>query len=168
MYGGVSAGSAVQSGSFLRIAATASSVSSRSPPLAIMTGSTTRLGSSSSLIVAATAQTIAAVPSRPVWTAAGGRSRPTAPRRATDGPGGTTPTHATHRRRGGVAPVAAGVVATPWTSQRDHQHASVAAVGPRHRSATPEDCAEAVIGLIRNTYITGQVIVVDGGITLVW
>jgi ketoreductase RED2 len=36
-----------------------------------------------------------------------------------------------------------------------------------HRSATPDDCAEAVIGLLRNTYITGQVVVVDGGTTLV-
>ncbi|MEO7370309.1 MAG: SDR family oxidoreductase [Ilumatobacteraceae bacterium] len=67
-----------------------------------------------------------------------------------------------------VNAVAPGLVATPWTSQWDDQHASIAAVAPLHRSATPEDCAEAVIGLIRNTYITGQVIVVDGGITLVW
>ena len=59
-------------------AATASSRSSRSPPLAIITGSTTRFGRSSAWIVAATASTIAAVASMPVLTAAGGRSPPIA------------------------------------------------------------------------------------------
>jgi ketoreductase RED2 len=66
-----------------------------------------------------------------------------------------------------VNAVAPGLVATPWTSQWEDQHASVAATTPLHRSATPDDCAEAVIGLLRNTYITGQVVVVDGGTTLV-
>ena len=62
-----------------------------------------------------------------------------------------------------VNAVAPGLVATPWTSQWEDQHASVAATTPLHRSATPDDCAEAVLGLIRNTYITGHVVVVDGG-----
>jgi ketoreductase RED2 len=66
-----------------------------------------------------------------------------------------------------VNAVAPGLVATPWTSAWQDQHDSVAATSPLHRSATPDDCAEAVVGLIRNTYITGQVIVVDGGTTLV-
>jgi ketoreductase RED2 len=66
-----------------------------------------------------------------------------------------------------VNAVAPGLVATPWTSQWDDQHAAVAATSPLHRSATPDDCAEAVIGLIRNSYITGQVVVVDGGTSLV-
>ena len=43
----------------------------------------------------------------------------------------------------------------------------MAATTPLHRSATPEDCAEAVIGLIRNSYVTGNVVVVDGGTSLV-
>ena len=34
---------------------------------------------------------------------------------------------------------------------------------PLHRSATPDDCAEAVLGLLRMRYATGQVVVVDGG-----
>jgi ketoreductase RED2 len=63
--------------------------------------------------------------------------------------------------------VAPGLVATPWTSQWDDQHAAVAATTPLHRSATPDDCAEAVIGLIRSGYVTGHVVVVDGGTTLV-
>ena len=37
---------------------------------------------------------------------------------------------------------------------------------PVPRSATPEDCAEAVLALLRNKYTTGEVFVVDGGITL--
>ena len=35
------------------------------------------------------------------------------------------------------------------------------------RSATPDDCAEATLALLRNRYATGQVLVVDGGLTLV-
>ena len=66
-----------------------------------------------------------------------------------------------------VNAVAPGLVATPWTSRWEDQHASIAATTPLHRSATPDDCAEAVIGLIRNSYITGHVMVVDGGTTLV-
>jgi ketoreductase RED2 len=66
-----------------------------------------------------------------------------------------------------VNAVAPGLVATPWTSQWEDQHAAVAATSPLHRSATPDDCAEAVIGLIRNSYITGHVVVVDGGTSLV-
>ncbi len=66
-----------------------------------------------------------------------------------------------------VNAVAPGLVATPWTSRWEDQHASIAAAAPLHRSATPDDCAEAVIGLLRSSYITGQVVVVDGGTTLV-
>jgi ketoreductase RED2 len=67
-------------------------------------------------------------------------------------------------RVNGVAP---GLVATPWTSQWEDQHAAVAATSPMRRSATPDDCAEAIIGLVRSSYITGHVLVVDGGTSLV-
>jgi len=66
-----------------------------------------------------------------------------------------------------VNAVAPGLVATPWTSTWEDQHAAVAATTPLHRSATPEDCAEAVMSLVRNSYITGNVVVVDGGTSLV-
>jgi len=66
-----------------------------------------------------------------------------------------------------VNAVAPGLVATPWTSAWEDQHAAVAATTPLHRSATPEDCAEAVMSLVRNSYITGNVVVVDGGTSLV-
>jgi ketoreductase RED2 len=66
-----------------------------------------------------------------------------------------------------VNAVAPGLVATPWTADWDAQHAGVAAIAPLKRSATAEDCAEAVLALVRNRYATGQVFVLDGGLTLV-
>ncbi|MEM9651809.1 MAG: SDR family oxidoreductase [Actinomycetota bacterium] len=62
--------------------------------------------------------------------------------------------------------VAPGLVETPWTEDWDAQHAAVAKMAPLKRSATPEDCAEATLGLIRMKYATGQVLVVDGGLTI--
>ena len=61
--------------------------------------------------------------------------------------------------------VAPGLVATPWTSSWDKMHAQVAAVAPIRRSATPDDCTEAVLAILRNRYMSGEVIVVDGGLT---
>ena len=66
-----------------------------------------------------------------------------------------------------VNAIAPGLVATPWTKDWQNQHDGVKMMAPMHRSATPEDCAEATLALIRNTYATGQVLVVDGGLTLV-
>ena len=65
-----------------------------------------------------------------------------------------------------VNAVAPGLVATPWTADWGPRHDEVGAIAPLHRSATPEDCAEAVLALIRNRYVTGDVLVVDGGISL--
>ncbi len=62
--------------------------------------------------------------------------------------------------------VAPGLVETPWTKDWDAQHQAVAKNAPLKRSATPEDCAEAALGLIRMKYATGQVVVVDGGLTI--
>ena len=63
--------------------------------------------------------------------------------------------------------VAPGLVVTPWTEDWGGQHAAVAAASPLKRSATPDDCTEAVLACLRNTYMTGNVIVVDGGLTKV-
>jgi ketoreductase RED2 len=65
-----------------------------------------------------------------------------------------------------VNAVAPGLVATPWTSDWDVQHKAVAAMAPVPRSATPDDCAEAVLALIRNKYTSGEIFVVDGGLTM--
>jgi ketoreductase RED2 len=62
-----------------------------------------------------------------------------------------------------VNAVAPGLVETPWTADWGTQHEAIAAVAPLHRSATPADCAEAVVSLLRNPYVTGQILVVDGG-----
>ena len=66
-----------------------------------------------------------------------------------------------------VNAVAPGLVATPWTSDWDAQHAAVAATAPVPRSATPDDCAEATLALVRNRYVSGEIFVVDGGLTQV-
>lgn len=64
-----------------------------------------------------------------------------------------------------VNAVAPGLVATPWTEDWQDQHAAVAAMAPVPRSATPGDCAEAVLALLRNKYVSGEIFVVDGGLT---
>lgn len=65
-----------------------------------------------------------------------------------------------------VNAVAPGLVATPWTKDWDALHTAVAQTAPVPRSATPDDVAEAVLALVRNRYATGEVFVVDGGVTL--
>jgi ketoreductase RED2 len=65
-----------------------------------------------------------------------------------------------------VNAVAPGLVATPWTSDWDAQHAAVAKRAPLHRSATPDDVAEAVLGIVRARYQTGGIVIIDGGTTL--
>ncbi len=65
-----------------------------------------------------------------------------------------------------VNAVAPGLVATPWTKDWDAMHDAVAATAPIPRSATAADCAEAVLALLRNKYTTGEIFVVDGGLTL--
>ena len=62
--------------------------------------------------------------------------------------------------------VAPGLVATPWTSEWGDLHDSIAAIAPAGRSATPEDCAHAVMACVTNTYMSGTILKVDGGTTL--
>jgi len=66
-----------------------------------------------------------------------------------------------------VNAIAPGLVDTPWTREWEAQRQGVKAMAPLHRSATPEDCAEAGLALLRNRYVTGEVFVVDGGLTQV-
>jgi ketoreductase RED2 len=63
--------------------------------------------------------------------------------------------------------VAPGLVETPWTADWGPMHEAVSQMAPVPRSATPEDCAEATLALIRNRYTTGHVFLVDGGLSLV-
>ena len=65
-----------------------------------------------------------------------------------------------------VNAVAPGLVDTPWTAGWDVQRDLVTAATPLQRTATPEDVADACIGIIGSRYLTGQTVVVDGGLSL--
>lgn len=65
-----------------------------------------------------------------------------------------------------VNAVAPGLVATPWTADWTDMHEAIKQVAAIPRSATPADCAEAVLALLRNRYTSGEIFVVDGAVTL--
>ncbi|MBA3280701.1 MAG: SDR family oxidoreductase [Acidimicrobiia bacterium] len=62
--------------------------------------------------------------------------------------------------------IAPGLVDTPWTADWDDIHAAVGAMAPMRRSATPADIVDLALVLATNTYLTGEVIAVDGGLGL--
>jgi NAD(P)-dependent dehydrogenase (short-subunit alcohol dehydrogenase family) len=66
-----------------------------------------------------------------------------------------------------VNAVAPGLIETPWTEDWTDLHALVGAGAPLRRTGQPADVAEVVMGLVRSTYVSGQVVVVDGGLGLV-
>ena len=65
-----------------------------------------------------------------------------------------------------VNAVAPGLVDTPWTADWDAIREFVKAAAPLKRSATPEDVAEVIVDLALSSFVTGQVVTVDGGLTL--
>lgn len=65
-----------------------------------------------------------------------------------------------------VNAVAPGLVDTPWTEDWDVVREVVRQVAPLKRSGQPEDVAEVVLALAQATYVTGQVVVIDGGLSL--
>jgi ketoreductase RED2 len=66
-----------------------------------------------------------------------------------------------------VNAVAPGLIATPWTADWDAQHAAITAVAPLKRVGTPQDVAEVTVALATAAYVTGQILLVDGGTSLV-
>lgn len=66
-------------------------------------------------------------------------------------------------RVNGIAP---GFIQTPWTSNYNDRRAQVESEAPLRRSGTAEDVAEVAIALIRSHYVTGQIVTVDGGLSL--
>jgi ketoreductase RED2 len=58
-------------------------------------------------------------------------------------------------------------VSTPWTDEWADLHQAMAQRNPLKRAATPDDVAEAVLALLRNRYVSGEIMVVDGGFTQV-
>jgi 3-oxoacyl-[acyl-carrier protein] reductase len=66
-----------------------------------------------------------------------------------------------------VNAIAPGVIDTPWHRGREGQIARVVQSFPIPRAGRPEDIAHIALALVAaNSYITGQVIVVDGGMLL--
>jgi ketoreductase RED2 len=65
-----------------------------------------------------------------------------------------------------VNAVAPGLVDTPWTADWDTVRGFVNAVSPLKRSGTPEDIADIIVALAGSSYVTGQVVVIDGGLSL--
>ena len=65
-----------------------------------------------------------------------------------------------------VNAVAPGLIDTPWTESWDDVREMTRAMAPLQRSGTPDDVAAVVLGLVQAPYVTGQVVVCDGGIWL--
>jgi ketoreductase RED2 len=65
-----------------------------------------------------------------------------------------------------VNAVAPGLIDTPWTQSWDSVRGFVSAAAPLKRSGTPEDVADVIVALASSTYVTGQVVVIDGGLSL--
>ena len=61
---------------------------------------------------------------------------------------------------------APGLVDTPWTEDWDVVREGVRQLAPLRRTGQPEDVAEVILALSGAAYVTGQVVVVDGGLTL--
>lgn len=64
-----------------------------------------------------------------------------------------------------VNAVAPGLVRTPWTEDWEETHDYVASKAPMGRSANPDDVAAAVMAVVTNSYVSGEIFVVDGGLT---
>jgi len=65
-----------------------------------------------------------------------------------------------------VNAVAPGLVDTPWTEDWGTVREFVRLQAPLQRSGSPDDVADVVLGLVHATYVTGEVILVDGGLNL--
>jgi ketoreductase RED2 len=65
-----------------------------------------------------------------------------------------------------VNAVAPGLIDTPWTADWEFQRAAVEAITPLKRIGQPLDVAEVVLALARSSYMTGQVVAIDGGLTI--
>ena len=65
-----------------------------------------------------------------------------------------------------VNAVAPGLIDTPWTESWDELRGLVQVMAPLKRTGTPDDVAEMVLALVRSSYVTGEVVVLDGGMGL--
>jgi len=65
-----------------------------------------------------------------------------------------------------VNAVAPGLIDTPWTEDWDVIRGFVEQIAPLKRSGKPVDVAQVVVALAGASYVTGQVVAIDGGLTL--
>ena len=65
-----------------------------------------------------------------------------------------------------VNAIAPGLVDTPWTADWEDTRALVRRLAPMGRSGQPEDLTDMAVALAVSSYVTGQVIAVDGGLSL--
>jgi ketoreductase RED2 len=65
-----------------------------------------------------------------------------------------------------VNAVAPGLIDTPWTADWEFVRGMVEQVAPLKRVGQPVDVAEVVLALARSSYVTGQVVAIDGGLSL--
>lgn len=66
-----------------------------------------------------------------------------------------------------VNAIAPGFVQTPWTKEYTERRKEIEELAPLHRVGQPEEVAEVCVGLIRAGYVTGQVVAVDGGLSII-
>jgi len=65
-----------------------------------------------------------------------------------------------------VNAVAPGLVRTPWTDDWSPIHDAMETLAPLGRSGTPAEIASVIVDLSESSYLTGQVVLVDGGMSL--
>jgi len=65
-----------------------------------------------------------------------------------------------------VNAVAPGLVRTPWTDDWDPIHDAMQTLAPLGRSGTPAEIASVIVDLSESSYLTGHVVLVDGGMSL--
>jgi len=65
-----------------------------------------------------------------------------------------------------VNAVAPGLIRTPWTAGWDALHEQVGNTAPLQRSGESIEVARVICDLALATYVTGQVISVDGGMSI--
>jgi ketoreductase RED2 len=65
-----------------------------------------------------------------------------------------------------VNAVAPGMVETPWTKDWDFVREVVTQIAPLKRTGQPNDVAEVVVALANAAFVTGQIVAVDGGLSI--
>ena len=68
-----------------------------------------------------------------------------------------------HVRVNAVAP---GFIETPWTSGWADRREEVVKLAPLARVGTPEEVADVVLALAASSYVTGEIVTIDGGLSL--